>query len=613
METPLKNLFTDEVNLTNDSDIAAHIRNEISDWSNAISQHPITNFGEHIHISEIVFRPAYQFRLQVQYEKRDVIEKSRPFWGEDIPTARITRLESVDAYEMDLPIPPGFSTEQHFHDVWDSERVLDCEACAATGTIACTRCNGEGKFTCPKCGGHGSYQCRNCSGSGSVTDTTSFTEEVSTSVSPTGKQTVYEAIREKCNVCKGSGRNSCSDCSGHGFQTCKACDADGKAECPTCRRNRKVVAWFSVQHQLTSIRLHKLTHNAALLNNDIWQHFDPAGYEVREEPVFTRMDDKLPVSFEALLTGGRDTDEQPGRDTDEQPGRDTDEQPGRDTDEQPGRDTDVQYGPEYEQSPLTTGLTRTWHALKSEATRKMHEDGSRIVREQLIISQLVVYHVTYIFQDETFELLVYGRSNEIHAPVSPLQRVLDSYLKKGNELLSNRDLVLAGDYLNLVRKMKRVDDADRTAGEISGKIEEAGELTLKDYKTGFWIGALICLPIAALLLFRFANGPSFLLPVLNDLAQSRAWIQTVHPWAVSIAYLLLALFLVRTSVTHFFEDMYKTLRTHTRAGRILLGAIPTVTESAMFALVIVLLDLSGLSLLLSYAAYPVYMIGVWIL
>ncbi len=582
METPIKNLFADEINLTHDSDTATRLRDEISDWSNAIPHHPFTNFGEQIHIKQIVFRPAYRFLLHVQYEKRSVKEKYRPFWGEELPTARITRPESVKASEMDMPIPPGFSTNEHSHDVWDSERAIDCKTCTAKGTLTCHNCKGEGQFTCLDCSGDGSCQCQNCSGSGNITNTISYTRKADSGTSKTGKQTIYETVREKCKVCRGIGKISCSKCSGHGHEICKICESKGTLECPTCRGTRKVVAWFSVQQQLTSFRLQELMHNTALLNDEIWQDFNPPDYEIRKDPVFTRTENRLPVSLELLLSGSKDSEGQ--------------------TDE-----------PAFEQSPDTAEPNRTWHTLKTEAKRKMHDDGSRIIREQLTISQLDVYHVTYSFQDETFELLVYGRSNEIHAPKNPLQRVHDNFLEKGNELLSNRDLVLAGDYLNLVREMNQVNYADRTAGEITSKIEEASELTLKDYKTGFWIGALVCMPIVAWLLFGLVQGPGFLMPELNEFAQSRYWIQSVHPWAVSFTYLLLGIVLAQRSVTHFFEDIYKTLRTHSRAGRIFLGTIPAATESAMFGLVFALLDLSGLSLLLDFAAYPVYLIGGWIL
>ncbi|MCX7648269.1 MAG: hypothetical protein N2Z60_06635, partial [Elusimicrobiales bacterium] len=215
------------------------LKKRLNEWVNSIPYHNHKNLFDKAVIKSAKLIPYYSVKISVLNEKREVLEKIRPYSGFDYPKNKIDMGKYLLWNEKNLSVPKEFKETSFQYDIPGTFEVFDCEDCGGAGKVRCSDCSGKGMVECGVCSGRGSVICIKCDGKGRIKcKNYSCRNGRETCSGCDGKGFIknYSSgdITEVCSVCGGSGTVVCKTCLGSGYLTCDKCNGRGSSVCHYC-------------------------------------------------------------------------------------------------------------------------------------------------------------------------------------------------------------------------------------------------------------------------------------------------------------------------------------------------------------------------------------------
>lgn len=216
------------------------LKNRLNEWVNSIPHHNHKNLFDKAEIKSAKLIPYYAIKISVLNERREILEKIRPYSGFDYPKNKIDMGKYGLWNEKNISVIKKFEEKKFEYDIPGTFEVFNCEDCGGLGKKECSDCSGKGIVECEVCSGRGSVICMKCEGKGRIKcrsfscnngrercgrcDGKGFIKRYSSSGD----------IHEVCSVCGGSGTVVCKTCMGSGYLTCEQCKGRGSLVCHYC-------------------------------------------------------------------------------------------------------------------------------------------------------------------------------------------------------------------------------------------------------------------------------------------------------------------------------------------------------------------------------------------
>lgn len=215
------------------------LKKRLNEWVDSIPYHNHKDLFDKAVIKSAKLIPYYSVKISVLNEKREVLEKIRPYSGFDYPKNKIDMGKYLLWNEKNLSVPKEFKETSFQYDIPGTFEVFDCEDCGGAGKVRCSDCSGKGMVECGVCSGRGSVICIKCDGKGRIKcKNYSCRNGRETCSGCDGKGFIknYSSgdITEVCSVCGGSGTVVCKTCLGSGYLTCDKCNGRGSSVCHYC-------------------------------------------------------------------------------------------------------------------------------------------------------------------------------------------------------------------------------------------------------------------------------------------------------------------------------------------------------------------------------------------
>lgn len=437
------------------------VRARISQWSNNIPFHDLTDLGNKIEVLSVVETPSYIITLVTLYEKRELKKGEKPYRGGPIPP-KLLNEENINIWSFQTPLPEDFEEKKESFVISTSQEVFECSTCNGKGEVFCSACGGMGWKTCAYCGGKGDVKCKNCDGRGE--------EECGrcggSGQIEEGKDILDRPILKNCSKCGGRGWIPCKYCV-NGYQRCAACGGKGEIRCEVCRGKGmvickrcegrgRVVKYLYFDDIFTPITNVKIINHLDL-PEEIISGKSAHIYYIKKEPLKEAIkgDKKKSEIIDDFLVK-KAIEEQEG---------------------------DIIFEITQERIPENILETSTHIDVKRavshliSSSKEIREMGFidknyKIVKQKLTIKQINVLRVNYKYLDKTYSLWLYGKENELlFAPLSPISEVSDSYYVSAQELFKEKKYLQALDFIEKVILMNpKREDAQKLRKTIKRRI-----------------------------------------------------------------------------------------------------------------------------------------------
>lgn len=559
MRTDLERIFSTRP-IPLDSPAALEVKEWISAWARRTPHHAHRDLGQELELEAVAAKPIYSIRLTTLVEQRKVQQRQRPYRDDDLGPVRYPSAASFEPWTVDLPAPEGFEPDWTCITVEGSQRAERCTVCRGDGRHTCGSCAGKGSSTCSSCGGKPSTRCSSCGGRGRVTRTCA-------DCGGTGTYHNHSTnSRQSCTHCGGSGKKTvaCSSCGGRGSRTCSRCGGSGTIQCPTCGGRGSVSCSTCgssgrILHFLELERTLSIDQDStATAHTSLVRRF-PALAAVAE-----RDDGRVLVEQERSRAS---------------------------VPEFPGIDT----------------ISGSIDELLTATRRRLSSQDKHLRRQRLTVLCWEVYEVDYAYRGQSFRLVVHDPEGRVLDDNGPIYQQMMAHYEQGRTLAEGRRASAA------LRATSRAVQMDPEA--YFSELHELRHSLLERVVGHYWFGLVPSLLATAVLYYAlrllWLPEPLVYLPALQQLFSSYPGLSVVHLHTTSAAFVLMVL--VITSVSAFGRvkrnigaNLSSTLL------RILVGLVAGLASGVWAMLMMLLLEVSGLTLLPGGAVYAVIELVSWL-
>jgi hypothetical protein len=567
--------FVYEIDLTGDKKLESSLRKSMSVWAALVPNHPYKKLGDIIQVEHIFYKPAYPVRLQSQFEERGRHEGHEPFTGQKIPERVLFKLNDFTSWNIELPVVNDFTDSSINYIVNGSQHIENCFKCDAKGWITCVTCYGAKKLTCPQCrgvgesdcdscSGGGSLRCYNCNGSGTIRKQLARSNQVwiperydsnGYKIGNTGMyedRTYYETVNESCSYCNGRGKTSCRSCGGNGKISCQRCGASGKITCgtcsgsgrntcPTCNGRQQLLHYFYVQRDLSCT-----DQKTCVIHGEVYDRF-PQFLEEYEQYESNNQLSKLQKRIET--------------------------------------------GQLPEDNHLNEFIDKYIINAHQEAT-----DIHSLIFQQLDVERIDAWEMHYSFKGKNYIMLFVGSDYQVIPGLSPVYEV-------SFELWSR---AVAAANARLYTRSRRLLKKAESIGtfEIQDDLEDALDIVeakISDsYRLGTLVGALLSAFLGGFLAYNYFADVNYVLDYVSFINRDGSWLYGYHAPALTITFIVL-LFIG-------YRKLFKLWRYYGNAVpsatvRILFSALSMILLSALVLSALILLNITGITILLSFALW----------
>lgn len=573
--------FVYEVDLSGDKKLESSLRKSMNQWAASVPNHPYAKLGDNIQVKQIFYKPAYPVRLQSQFEERGRHEGHEPFANQKFPQRNLFKLSDFRAWDIELPDINDFTDSSLNYIVNGSQHVENCFKCEAKGWITCVTCHGAKQLTCPSCRGAGETKCSNCSGGGTLrcnncSGSGTIRRQVTRStqvwiperydsngykIGNTGTyttQTSYDTVSESCSSCNGRGRITCSTCYGDGKISCKRCGASGKITCgtcsgsgrntcPICQGKKQLLHYFYVKRDLSFT-----DQKTCVIHGEVYDRF-PQFLEEYEHYESNNQFSKLQKRIES--------------------------------------------GQLPEDNHLNEFVDRFINNAHQEAT-----DIHSLKFQQLDIERIDAWEMHYLFKGKKYIMLFVGSDFQVIPGLSPIYEVSFELWSRAVAAAKAR---LYSRSRRLLKKAESIgtfeiqDDLEDALDVVESKISDS-------YKFGTLIGALLSAFLGGFLAYTYFHDVNYVLDYAAFINKSGNWLYDYHPQAMTISFLVLVFFGYRKSLKLW---KYYGSAVPGATVRILLSALSLILLSVILLIVLVSLNITGITVLLALA----FWIAMWVI
>ncbi|MDM8160121.1 hypothetical protein QUH73_09880 [Labilibaculum sp. K2S] len=507
--------FTYSSQCSNDNKLRKKLTQKITEWAASIPNHPYTDFGNKIEITDIQYLPAYPITLHTQFERRSKHEGHKPYKGEKIKERTYKALSDFDVWEFECPELSSFTNSEKNYILECSKHIKNCFICNAQGWINCvqchgnkhidcSKCKGSGKETCSKCKGNGTEQCANCKGLGYKSKPETqikkiFYEEKNGPYYPKYNRNGYFReehysvyVKEPCNQCSGNGKQTCSKCGGQGKLTCSTCKGTGSVTCPTCKG--------SGRNQCPECKGHKhLLHYYYITQN--------LNFNTQEEYHFhPEIQEKFPEFMQKAEVINRTTLQSRGID-----------------------DETINI------FPKEGHINQLTNSLLENAYKEKKED--EIIRFQHLDIELIdTWMMSYKFEDNNYDILFYGDDLEVIQGNSPMSNLAKEYWTKGYD---HAKFYLITQARNFFKKAESINSFE-IQEHILSSLETIENRIRISFQLGIYVSLLFFATIGSIYSFQYYKYINYVFNYVDFINNPESWLYTYHTWTQTIVHLALS-------------------------------------------------------------------------
>lgn len=536
------------------------IKTIINEWSNKVPHHSHKNFGDQITIEKVELKPAYQVELCTQYDQRLIEVKVVPYRGEELAKQLYTYPDEVDRWKYECEEPEDFINTSNIYHVHGSDRVEQCYNCGGHGKLRCHTCDTRGYITCTTCGGKKSWRCGTCGGRGHeyrtcghCGGTGQYLNQSTNSYQSCSYCRGSKQIKHECYVCNGTGIKHCSKCRGSGVIDCPTCGTKGYITCTKCEGQGKLNRYYEIHQKL---------------------HFTEA-ISVHKHPDFDEYYSYFSVDWES------------------------------DNSELILDISDRYY--EIDEFSLPDFLQTLLQELLKKARTHIseHEDFHR---QQVRIRKYDVFEVEYEWQGESNTLLVDATNGLVYDPHGPIYAKIIALNDEAEELYDSKKYNKAIKINNQALEM----DLGNYLGYVSDLQEKLADKMMGTYRIGIW---LVNLPMMALVYYffmHFFTRPWFYLDEFNELFTRFELFPVIFAHHMAVIFVLRSLFVLPEQIEESLKGRFGKYITNSPM-RLLIGLTGTLALSLYNAVLMIVINWSGLSLISGFAVFGLYKAVMWII
>ncbi|MBD3225777.1 MAG: hypothetical protein GF313_13700 [Caldithrix sp.] len=573
--------FKIQKDVTGNAEMINYCRKRIDTWAQRFSAGALQGLGQKIDITSITQFPVYRVKLLSQYEKRALSNQHRPFKGEQPAQPTVTNTQQVDAWRYNLKSISNFAEHDYRYTVQGSEytktcafckgkKETTCQTCQGGGKVGCSKCDQTGKMRCTDCWGNRYYRCPDCSGSGQIRQ-----KRRCGSCGGVGQTRKYRndgsSVMIRCPSCGGRGSSlqtqNCSACAGRGKISCKNCGGTGKETCNLC--HGKTFLWCGPCNHTGIVTCEACAGSGTLVYYiELRQHF------FHDEQI------KI-VSAQALTDQYADVLSKLDHSSGQQ----------------------IYTGKQslftedhLQESGLFAPFLKT---LCRDANGKYTDTDTMINFQELSISKSDVYDLCYKYQGKSYHLIIMG-DGRLHVPAAnPVAEMGQTHYHNAQHFLEKGKLAAS---LRELQSAKRIDVENRNR-QIPVLFEEIKTKFLKAYRVGAFTGAVLSVVLFGLLSYLWLQSPRFILPWLNQLYQSTAWMQSIHVFIIPVLLVPFGLFSYKKTIR--LCDNQAHVKIEKGLYRLLAAVAVAVFFTVVAWLFLLVINSSGLLLLITVILKPV--------
>lgn len=376
-----------EIKVTDHEKIQS-MRTEIDKWIKKRTLDPrFDNFGLDIEIVEVVEKPTYIITLKSLYEERQLWKRPFPW---DSKQDIIEDDGGIDIWAIHAETSDDFEEVTQKYKVEKSEIIENCIECKSKGIVVCGSCDGGKKVTCSRCSGDGVLKCSACDGQGIIK---------CKSCRGTGKKKESKYINGRsvsrevnCTSCLGRGHLKCDKCK-DGLIACSDCNKKGEILCPECN-GRGIVHCYCCKGKKTvsSFKYVSITHTPN-------QQIEFANHTSHPPDIINN------------ISAQRDTGLLIYEDTKISP-------------------NDIVF--QCNEDSINNICNKMIFKSKTSLG-----DNCHLIKQQLMVSKIPVYLVSYIYSSKAYSLWING-DNIIWTSSNPIFELADSFYNSATEAFSNK-------------------------------------------------------------------------------------------------------------------------------------------------------------------------------
>lgn|GEM_PF-5694496 len=440
-------------------------------YAKKIRHHSQNDLADSLAVKDAWMHFSRFAKLTSLYEARESFWQVQPYSGPPIALQSIPRTE-IDPWGYSLPLPDEMKSTSTEYSLPDTQRIIDCTACRASGSVVCGECGGRKMAKCKPCDGTKMVKCSNCNGRGRE-ERTRRVRRYRDCPRCRGSGRVGEL---RCGKCDGTGRAEfqdeevytvpCEACVERGRVNCRACGATGEVPCQTCRTTGMVVCTTCMgKRQLVEVGVVK-------------QKFWTA--------------DNVSATTQPSMTPGIRNRLDTGRDYAQVASVQTPELAPFPI-ELPGA----------EMSELTELVRGLLFAALPQDTK------ARLVRQEVSLFAASAYQFSYRRKKKEYDCWIDPGEGALFAPINPITNELEQMVQEALKSESDRAIALA---VRDAREMAEDDDfcaeaLERVKSDVPKKIWTWSKTVMTEEKRNFYMlgGGLCAFGFLLLLLGLFTH------------------------------------------------------------------------------------------------------------
>ncbi len=550
--------YIDSKDITSNKHKVDDIINLINDWSNRVPYHSYSNYGNRLDIEQVVLMPIYILELTTQYDKRLLNVKTVPYKGEAISEQQYDYPNEVNIWNYECEEPEEFVESMGDYHVAGSDAVRACYNCDGNGKQKCPTCDAKKIIVCPACGGKPKKRCPSCGGKRYRMQSCYHCSDGTYLNNSTGQ-------RQRCSHCNGTGqkRERCSTCDGSGVTYCSKCSGAGKIDCPTCGKKGYIICtkcdgsgelrtFYEIHQELRFERIDQ-THK-----HEVIIEYFPSFYIDREIEVPLIMDIR-----------------------------------------------DRYY--EINEFEMPDSIKKSLNDLLQSAANKL-EDNEALHQQQLRIWRYDVFNVDYQSEGAQHSMLVDAASGNVYDPHGPIYSKMIELSDQAEELMKRKRYSAAikknstalemdlGGYLSFLRDLQE---------ELSDKI-------MGSYMIGVWSANIPLAFIGYYFCINYFNEPHFYLEYFTDLFFKYNQFSTVFAHHMGIMFVFATLVVKPFNLKDNLQERFGYYITNPIL-RFLIGFTSMSWSSIYQLIVLVIINISGLTLISGFTFYGIYRLIQWLI
>lgn len=550
--------YIDSKDVSSDKSRIDKIIKVINDWSNRVPHHLYKNYGNQIVIEKVDLLPIYEFELTTQYDKRSLEVKTVPYDGESISEQLYSYPDEVDIWNYECEEPEEFIESMGDYHVHGSDSVSSCYNCQGHGKLRCPRCDGKKIITCPTCGGNSTKTCPTCNGRRYQMRSCNHCSDGTYLNTSTGQ-------RQRCSHCNGNGQKKerCSTCDGAGVKHCSKCRGAGKIDCPTCSKKGYIrcakcdgtgnlKTYYEIHQQLRfqrAINTHK--------HQDIEEYF--SAFDIDREI-------EVPLIMDIR---------------------------------------DRYY--KIDEFDMPDSIKETLSKLLENAESDLNEHEV-LHQQQIRVWRYDTYIIEYEWDGNQNSMLVDESAQIIYDPFGPIYSKINDLYDDAHDLMGQKK------YSAAIKKNSKALEMD-LGGYLSHLTEMQDELSGKvmgSYMKGVWVANILFGIIGYYFSMKYFVEPHFYLEIFEELFYRYEQFPIVFAHHMGIIFLVATFLVTPDILKENLKDRFGYYLTNS-AIRFFIGFAGMTWSSIYQLVVLIIVNISGLTLVTGFISFGFYRLIAWIL